>query len=166
MLIPSAAIAPLSSRLPWDLARDEILDRRDPGKRRWFQAGPCYGVRPDQRIYVFHIAVVRVLGTCAGPEEPLDTSTLSSQFFEPHAGEDFLVHLVCHFRAGDGNLPAHFFARSASLPPWAIGFSRSESTSVSIRLKKKLATEANCFNRLPLIYACFKSCQYMLPPLP
>jgi len=48
-----------------------------------FKRGRVYGVRADQRFNVFYIAVVRVLGTCAGPEQPLQASTFISQFFKP-----------------------------------------------------------------------------------
>ena len=36
-------------------------------------------VRSDERFDIFHIAVVRVLGAGAGPEQPLDTSALGGQ---------------------------------------------------------------------------------------
>src|ERR1035438_10103312 len=53
-----------------------------------FQRRGVDRVQSAKGLDVFHVAVVRVLGAGAGPEQPLGTGALSSQLPKPFAAED------------------------------------------------------------------------------
>ena len=59
--------------------------------------------RADQLLDVHHVAVVRILGTGAGPQAALHPSTMFPESGEFRFVEDALERLVRHFRVGDGS---------------------------------------------------------------
>lgn len=71
---------------------------------------------PMRGLDVFHITEeVRDLSAGACQEQPVDTSTLSSQLPKPVAAEDHFVDLIGHLRPGDGSLPARHFREACLL---------------------------------------------------
>src|SRR6476659_5679791 len=60
--------------------------------------------RPNQSLHVFLIAVSRIFGAGAGPEEPLSSGTLRLELAEAFTLKDFLVYLVGGLGAIDRHL--------------------------------------------------------------
>ncbi len=61
-------------------------------------------LRADQLLDVHHVAVGRILGSCAGPEAALHRGTCLAQLSELGPIEDALEGLVGHLRIGNGGL--------------------------------------------------------------
>ena len=91
------ADAQFRQSLQYPAGRFQILF--EPGLRRavvavgiqGFQGDRVDRVGSDEGLDVFHVAVVRVLGTGAGPEQPLDPRAFRRQLPEPVAAEDFRI---------------------------------------------------------------------------
>src|SRR5664280_1473413 len=83
-----------------------------------FKRDCVYGVRTDYRFNIFYIAVFRVLGACAGPEQSLYTSAIISQFLKPVTAKNFLIDLVSRLSARSSHLSMHLLRNSRLLAAW------------------------------------------------
>src|SRR5262249_27749276 len=68
--------------------------------RRW-NGVDC--VRTDEVLHVEHVAVARILGTSAGPEQALCLGAAGSQRFPSRAGKQFFIFPVRLFSVRDGH---------------------------------------------------------------
>ena len=67
------------------------------------------GVFSDQLFYIKHIAVQRIFGAGAGPQQALGLRAFRLKRLPPAVTEDFLVAGVNTFRVGDRHFPEEVF---------------------------------------------------------